>query len=44
MQPTMLTYIKETPAQLAYNNEHSKEITKQLDHFHLNDDHDKQNY
>ena len=30
MQPTMLTYIKETPAQLAYNNEHSKEITKQL--------------
>ena len=23
MQPTMLTYIKETPAQLAYNNEHS---------------------
>lgn len=38
MQPTMLTYIKETPAQLAYNNEHSKEITKQLVDLYLKKD------
>lgn len=36
--PTMLTYIKETPQQIAYNTAHSKELTKQLVDIYLKKD------
>lgn len=35
---TMLTYIKETPQQVAYNTAHSKELTKDLVDFYLKKD------
>lgn len=36
--PTMLTYIKETPEQLAYNTAHCKELTKKLVDVYLEKD------
>lgn len=36
--PTMLTYIKETPEQLAYNTTHSKELTQTLVDLYLQKD------